>query len=185
MVVAAAGPEAVAEAAVCACATAVGVGLGVADAVVVGDAVAIGDGDAGALVGAAVGGAVGGAVGAIVGGAVGAAVGAGVGAGVGGPTTFTVPRMNAGWTSQWYANVPARGKTTVRLPVTKIPVSQDRSSAVAEWDTPLSKFVHVTESPALIVTDAGWNEISRIATDALAAFATAASAIHATAARAS
>lgn len=56
------------------------------------------------------------------------------------------------------------------MPVANTPVSQVPSSAVAECAIP-SRFVHVTESPTLMITVAGWNEASLIWTEALAAYA--------------
>lgn len=60
---------------------------------------------------------------------------------------------------------------TVRLPVEKMPVSNALSSAFAEWGIP-SRFVHVTDSPALMVTAAGMNVAPRMVTAAFAAYAT-------------
>jgi 16S rRNA (guanine527-N7)-methyltransferase len=66
--------------------------------------------------------------------------------------------------------VPPRGKTIVREPLGKTPVSNAPVSDVAEWLIP-SAFVHVTESPAFTVTDDGWNAKFLMVTAALAASA--------------
>lgn len=130
----------------------------------------------GRAVGAGVGARVGGGVGAVVGAGVGAGVGAAVGAGVGGAVawlaTVTVPRI-VGWTAQKYPYVPGLWIVTVRLPDEKTPVSNALLSALAEWGIP-SRFVHVTDSPALIVTLAGVNVALWMVTAAFAAYAAAA-----------
>lgn len=65
--------------------------------------------------------------------------------------------------------MPARVNVSVRVPVTKIPVSHDLSSAVAECDTPPSSLVHATDSPTFTVTDAGRYWKSLMSTAAFAA----------------
>ena len=118
---------------------------------------------------AAGGGTVGAGVGGGVTGGGGGGVGTGVGTGVAGPITVTLPVMNE-WIAQWYVKVPARAMTIVFEPLLNAPVSHAPPSALEVCAT-LSKFVQVTESPRLTVTEAGWNEKLRIATGALAASA--------------
>ena len=69
-------------------------------------------------------------------------------------STTTVPAIS-GWEPQKYGTVPAMSKMTVALSSGKnSPVSKLSSIAVAVWPTG-SSFVHLIESPRLIVIGSG------------------------------